>query len=329
MTRTLVGLVLLLSQATSSTAQVLEHLHTIGPVLSTNERFRGPFGVSVTANGEVLVSDDIGHRVYHFDRSMRLVRTLGESQGFAFCDAALKTADGYLVADTGNNRIIYLATSGAITRSVHRLGLLTGSLANPRSLARTAEGDLLIADWGNHRVRRLRGSGELRVTYANNLNRPIDAIEVPRLGIAVSDHRNDQVQIFSADGTPAGVLGRPGKGPGELRRPSGLAVGPQGNVWIADSGNARVQVFSLARTALATFAGAPGITFKRPTDLDFASDGRLFVADADHHAVFVFRLPTLNWTTGQRGLSFTETQSEPTGECLPIRCKGSTGTSAK
>ncbi len=36
-------------------------------------------------------------------------------------------------------------------------------------------------------------------------------------------------------------LGRPGSGPGEFREPSGIVVGPRGRIYVADTGNHRVQ----------------------------------------------------------------------------------------
>lgn len=41
--------------------------------------------------------------------------------------------------------------------------------------------------------------------------------------VAVLDHRTPQILAFSADGAPAGAWGRPGRGPGEYRRPYSIA----------------------------------------------------------------------------------------------------------
>jgi hypothetical protein len=54
------------------------------------------------------------------------------------------------------------------------------------------------------------------------------------------------VPAARADGgvlTFTGSLGAPGVGPGELTLPGGIASDGQGRIWVADSGNDRIQVF--------------------------------------------------------------------------------------
>lgn len=62
----------------------------------------------------------------------------------------------------------------------------------------------------------------------------------------VLDGGNSRVQVFEADGTYAGTLGRAGEGPGDLLRPEGLWVYPDGEVVVADTGNRRLQRFGPA-----------------------------------------------------------------------------------
>jgi hypothetical protein len=59
----------------------------------------------------------------------------------------------------------------------------------------------------------------------------------------VLDTGNDRVQVFDVDGRYLRTLGRSGEGPGDLSRPMGMWVFGDGEVVIADSGNARLQRF--------------------------------------------------------------------------------------
>jgi len=52
------------------------------------------------------------------------------------------------------------------------------------------------------------------------------------------------VQVFDSEGTFLRAWGRPGSAPGEFENPIGLQIGPAGDIWVVDSGNERVQVFS-------------------------------------------------------------------------------------
>ena len=51
------------------------------------------------------------------------------------------------------------------------------------------------------------------------------------------------VVVIDTDGTLVRVVGRPGEGPGEINRPTGFAVWPDGRLAIADMGHRAYQVF--------------------------------------------------------------------------------------
>ena len=72
-----------------------------------------------------------------------------------------------------------------------------------------------------------------------------------------------------------GKWGTGGTGDGEFNRPAGVALAPNGNVYVADSRNDRVQYF----TATGSFLGKWGSTgkgngqFDYPTDVAFRGAG--------------------------------------------------------
>ena len=67
-----------------------------------------------------------------------------------------------------------------------------------------------------------------------------------------------------------------GERPGQFFDPSGIDVGPDGRVYVADSGNARLQVFTPDGEHLATW---PLPNSSRPTGLVVRADGVTLVAD--------------------------------------------------
>jgi RHS repeat-associated protein len=63
----------------------------------------------------------------------------------------------------------------------------------------------------------------------------------PMKWILVADTANNRIEVFNAKGEYAGQFGKSGVGNGEFKGPEGIAVDSEGNVWVADTGNDRVQ----------------------------------------------------------------------------------------
>ncbi|PIP82616.1 MAG: 6-bladed beta-propeller [Elusimicrobia bacterium CG_4_9_14_3_um_filter_62_55] len=80
--------------------------------------------------------------------------------------------------------------------------------------------------------------------------------------------------------------GTSGSGPGEFQEPMGVAVDAQGDLYVADSRNRRVQKFSVRGKFLAEFGGTDA--FKKPVDAAVAADGTLYVCDYEADRVEAF-----------------------------------------
>jgi len=108
-----------------------------------------------------------------------------------------------------------------------------------------------------------------------------------------ADYWNDRIQVFSLDGTPRRVIGGTGTGAGEFNAPGGVAVAPNGDVFIADFYNQRIQhleadgsfVKQWGETAkVGIWAGQ----FNYPTDVTLGGDGTLYVADGFNDRIQAF-----------------------------------------
>ncbi|SDX08846.1 NHL repeat-containing protein [Amycolatopsis xylanica] len=77
------------------------------------------------------------------------------------------------------------------------------------------------------------------------------------------------------------AFGRAGGGPGQFSRPAGLAVDRIGQVWVADTGNDRVQGFNRDGKLVRVLAGR----LKAPEAVAVDSAGNVFVADTGNNRV--------------------------------------------
>lgn len=110
--------------------------------------------------------------------------------------------------------------------------------------------------------------------------------------IYVTDLGNDRISVFNADGTPAFSFGKKGEEPpkskpGEFNEASGVAVAPDGTIYVADAWNGRIQSFDPKGKPKAEFGGAR-YSFYSPRNVATDSQGNFYVADTGNSAVKVY-----------------------------------------
>ena len=88
------------------------------------------------------------------------------------------------------------------------------------------------------------------------------------------DQQANQLRRYDAQGTFVTNVGRKGGGPGEYDRVNGLAVAPDGRVFLWDAGNARVTIYSPHGEPLTTYRMPGGFYTSNALMLDSA--GRVY-----------------------------------------------------
>jgi len=108
----------------------------------------------------------------------------------------------------------------------------------------------------------------------------------------VADSQNHRLQYFTSTGSFLGKWGSLGAAPGKFQVPTGVAVAPDGTVFVADLGNFRIQYF----TPTGSFLGTWGKKGDGPGEFDYAygvavSPGavRVYTAEMRNHRVQYFR----------------------------------------
>jgi uncharacterized protein (TIGR03663 family) len=83
------------------------------------------------------------------------------------------------------------------------------------------------------------------------------------------------------------VIGSPGSAPGQLAQPADVAFDAQGNIYVADTNNNRIQKYDAQGKFVALAGGftSPDVTMTQPWSMTVAADGTVFVADTWDHKI--------------------------------------------
>ena len=122
------------------------------------------------------------------------------------------------------------------------------SLDCASSLAILPNGNLLLADTGRHRLVILsQESGKVLSTFGENLRGPRGvAVDADAQCFFLADCYACCIRKFALDGALLNVTGRYGEAEGELRYPHGVALAPDGTLYVSDSGNGRIVALAAA-----------------------------------------------------------------------------------
>jgi tripartite motif-containing protein 71 len=113
-----------------------------------------------------------------------------------------------------------------------------------------------VADFGNDRIQKFSKDGQFITKWGTSGSEvgqfmgPAGLAVDSDDNIYVNDRDNDRIQIFTSDGTFITAIGSQGSEDGQFNRPEGVGVDPYSNtglVYVADTGNSRIQVFKLVR----------------------------------------------------------------------------------
>jgi uncharacterized protein (TIGR03437 family) len=191
---------------------------------------------------------------------------------------ALDSKGNLYVADTANHCIRMVSANGSNITTIAGTGGTAGStgdgaaataalLSLPGGLALAPNGDLYIADTGNHVIRKISGG---TIT------------------------------------TVAGMIGQPGYGgdlgpatSANLISPTAVTFDAAGNYYIADTGNNLIRWVNITTGIINTYVGASGGStgtagkLSSPNGLAFDAGGALYMADSGHQSVDKFVLPSV------------------------------------
>jgi uncharacterized protein (TIGR03437 family) len=268
-----------------------------GPATSASLNLPG--AVAVDASGTLFIADTENNRIRAVSPAGIITTVAGNgsagasgddgpatsAQLFGPGDVAVDGSGNLYIADTENQRIRKVSTSGFITTvagngvsaTCEPCGGFSGDggqatsalLDGPAGVAVDASGNLFIADTYNNRVRKVSAAGIITT-------------------IAGSGPANTIGGSYGGDGGPASSA--------HLSAPQGVAVDTGGNVLIADTRNNRIRkvsasgtITTVAGNGVQGFSGDGGLataaTLNAPTGVAVDASGDLLIADNGNYRI--------------------------------------------
>ncbi|MBU8870907.1 MAG: hypothetical protein KOO60_08625 [Gemmatimonadales bacterium] len=177
----------------------------------------------------------------------------------------------------------------------HRFGYtgLQGSerLRKPLNLCVDNQGNKFVADALRGEIVVFDENDAWTTVFGGNLlQRPVDVAWLDGK-LYVCDADACTIVVFDATTHErVTVFGGKGDDPGQFARPTNLALDPEGNIYVSDTINGRIQKLGPDGNHVATFGSRgdrPG-TFARPKGVAVDPEGQLYVVDAAFENVQIF-----------------------------------------
>ena len=184
------------------------------------DRVKGPYGVAVNKRGEVVVTE------------------------------------------CSRNCVSVFSQHGKKLRSFDTQGSCRGQFKYPHGVAVDSEWNILVVDKDNHRIQKFAKNGEFLIAVGTEgsgllqFNDPFDVtFNATNNKVYVVDYWNDSVQVLNSDLTFSSTFGKKGKGigKGQFKDPRSIAFDSTGKVYVTDSSNHRIQVFTASGKFLRIF----------------------------------------------------------------------------
>ncbi|MFQ5432810.1 MAG: 6-bladed beta-propeller [Nitrospinota bacterium] len=195
------------------------------------------------------------------------------------------------VADTAAAKVFVFDVPA---KNFYEIGDLKGPglLQKPMTVAIDAQDNLYIVDTGDKTVKEFTAEGKYLATFAggkDDLDRPTGIAVTPdgsRIyvvdtgGVTSKKHH---VRVYdTATNKRLFDIGQRGTLEGEFNLPNNIAMGKDGNLYVVDGGNFRIQVLDQQGNFIRSFGeiGRLGGQFSRPKGIALDGDDNVYVVDA-------------------------------------------------
>lgn len=203
------------------------------------------------------------------------------------------------VTDPEHSRIVVFTRDGAFDGTITLMKEHNAAMVRPVAVDVDAAGNIYVADKYLHKLI-VFGSDR---KFVRNIDDDVTGVRV--VGDRLYAIGRDHVSVYTLKGEQLNRFGKAGQGPGHFDGAYALTIGRDGNLYVADSFNRRVDVFtpagvylrSLGRPVQSQLATGPAVSrstdpsapvFDLPTGLVTDGNGRFVALDAFQFQLIVF-----------------------------------------
>jgi sugar lactone lactonase YvrE len=170
-------------------------------------------------------------------------------------------------------------------------GFAGGAMKKPINITVEPDGTKYVTDTGRNQILVFDADDRFVRAYgAPDQFKPIDVLVVEDR-LYVSDLLHHQIQVLDkTSGNTLFSFGKAGSGEQELFQPTSLALGPDRGLYISDSGNFRIQKYSLNGEFIRSYGSIGDAVghFARPKGIAVDRAGRIYIVDAAFENVQIF-----------------------------------------
>ena len=166
--------------------------------------------------------------------------------------------------------------------------------AKPGGVAVDGEGNVLVADTGNHRIQKFTAEGQFLTAVGTKGIRPLQFTKPSDIAISdkvyVVDSGNHRVQVLNPDLTFSHTFGKKGSGKGQFEAPGAIACDSTGKAYVTDMDNYSIQVFTAEGKFLRMFGkrGRGRGELDWPAGIAIDTSGIVYVSDGSNDRVSLF-----------------------------------------
>lgn len=298
------------------------------PYAPDQTRLNKPWGLAATADGGLIVVENTGYRAIKLNAAGEQQWTFGQAGVYdrdpennlgswwagPEGSPAVDSSGNIYIPDTGKDRILELNSNGGKVRFISESGDGETQFNCPTAVAISkATGEIAVSDKCHNRVMIYSSTWDLKTQIGvTNVAGDDDAHLTDVNGLAYgpdgalyfSDSALHHVQKCTRYGdnyscsTFVGETNQAGDDLFHFNGPHNIAFDSQGNLFVVDTWNARVQVFDTTGAYLSTIGGPWGIRIgemREPYGITIDANDNIFIADSRNQRVIKYIPDRSDW----------------------------------